>query len=78
MNRLKRKENILRTLTDSLKNTERCRNLYSMSFIEQQNCVIAFFRGAKIVRVWLKNDDDFEMICEIIEVLRSRNDYEMA
>lgn len=67
--RRKRKENILKALTESLKLTERCRDLYAMTYIASQHIVVAYFYGRKIVRIWLDSDDNFEMINEVIKVL---------
>lgn len=65
-----KKENICRSLVEVLKLTDRCRELYAMTYIESQDSVIAYFHGRRIVRVWLDGiHDELEMIREIVNVL---------
>ena len=66
----KRKEEICQLLKAVLCKTDRFKELYAMTYIESQNCVIAYFYGKRIIRIWLDDEyDAFEMIREIINVL---------
>ena len=65
-----KKEEICKLLRAALGKTEQFKEMYAMTYIESQNCIIAYFHGRKIVRIWLDDKyDDFEMIREIINVL---------
>ncbi len=64
-------------LVEVLKKTDRCKEMYAMTYIESQNCVIAYFYGRRFVRIWLDKHDDFEMIREIMEVLEKQTEHEV-
>lgn len=73
----KKKEQICQRLQIILSSTERCKELYAMTYLESQNSIIAYFHGRKIVRIWLDDEyDEFEMIRKIIEALSKEKPYD--